>query len=158
MNTVFYVTTTMTQIIDIKMQELFERKYRIENTHNWFKKSYWFKQSELKKIDNQLQDFIRYHFTKIILPYKKYKDFTFDDIFETYLEYYIIDDIYIPLGKYIETYKHTEMVGITDPVQTQFINAIFEKDSSGSNIYTSNDTMNDRPIYVKTVHLHAIMI
>ena len=156
MNTVFYVaTTTMTQIIDIKMQELFERKYRIENTKTWLKKSYWFKQSELKKIDNQLQDFIRYHFTKIILPYKKYADFTFDDIFETYLEYYIIDDIYIPLGKYIETYKHTEIV---NSVQTQFINAIFEKDSSGSNIYTSNDTMIDRPIYVKMVHLHSAMV
>lgn len=148
----------MTQIIDIKMQDFFERKYRIENSQNWLKKSYWFKKSELKKIDNQIEDFIRFHFTKIILPYQKYKGFTFDGILETYLEYYIIDDNYIPLGKYIQSYQHTEMVGITDPVQIQFVNAIFEKDSSGSNIYTSNDTFNSRPIYVKTVHLHAIMI
>lgn len=148
----------MPDLIDITIINLLNKKYKIENTKNWFSKSYWCKNSEIHKIDHKLQEIIHQHFTKIILPYKKYMDFTFDDIFETYLEYYIIDDIYIPLGKYIETYQHKEMVGITDPVKIQFINAIFEKDSSGSNIYISNDTMIDRPLYVKMVHLHSAMV
>jgi len=148
----------MTHIIDIKIQELFERKYRIQNSQNWFSKSYWFKKSELQKVDNQIQEIIRNNFTKVLMPEKKYLDFSFDDIFETYLEYYIIDSDYIPIGNYVNTYSHTEMVGFTDPVQMKFTNAIFTKDSAGLNIYTSNNKIISRPVYVKTVHLNSIMV
>ena len=47
------------------------------------------------------------------------------------------------------------MIGFTDPVQIQFTNAIFVRDSTGSNIYTRNDTVVSRPIYVKTIHLNS---
>lgn len=142
----------MTVLIDLTIQMLLERKYKIENNKNWFSKYYWFKKSELQKIDAELQKIKYNNFTRIILPDKKYHDFTFDDIFETYQEYYIFDDNYIPLGKYINTYFHKEMVGYTDPVQTQFVNAIFVKDSTGLNIYAHNDIIISRPVYVKIMH------
>jgi hypothetical protein len=148
----------MTVIIDLNIHNLLERKYIIQNTKNWLKRSYWFKQSELQKIDNELHEIIRNNFTKVLLPEKKYADFTFDDFFETFQDYYIFDDSYIPLGRYIETYFHKEMVGITDPVQIQFINAIFEKDSTGSNIYTRNDTIISRPIYIKNIPMNSATV
>lgn len=145
----------MTVLIDLTIQNLLERKHKVENCKNCFSKYYWFKRSEMQKIDDELQEIIRSNFTKVLLPEKKYHDFTFDDVFETYLEYYIFDYSYIPLGKYINTQQHTEMIGFTDPVQIQFTNAIFFKDSTGSNIYTRNDTIVSRPIYVKTIHLNS---
>jgi hypothetical protein len=146
----------MTVLIDLTIQNLLERKYKIENCKSWFSKFYWFKTSEMQKIDKELQQIFTSHFTKVLLPEKKYRDFTFDDIFETYLEYYIFDDSYISLGKYINTYSHMEMMGITDPVQVHILNAIFLKDSTGSNIYTHNDTIISRPIYVKTIHTNSV--
>jgi len=148
----------MTVLIDLTIQNLLERKYKIENCNNWFSKSYWFKTSEMQKIDKELQQIFTSHFTKVLLPEKKYHDFTFDDIFETYLEYYIFDDSYIQLGKYINTYSHMEMMGITDPVQVHVLNAIFFKDSTGSNIYTHNDIIISRPIYVKTIHTNSVKV
>jgi len=145
----------MTLIIDLTIQNLLENKYKIENSKNWISKSYWCKKSEIQKIDNEIHEIIRSNFTRVILPVKKFPDFTFDDVFQSYLEYYIFDDSYIPLGKYIQSYYHTETI---DSTQITFINAIFTKDSVGSNIYTSNDTIICRPIYVKTVHLHAVMV
>ena len=145
----------MTVIIDLAIQNLLERKYKIENSKNWFSKSYWFKQSEIQKIDTQLQHIKHDNFTQIILPYNKYQDFTFDDVFETYQQYYIFDDNYIPLGKYINTYFHTEMI---DFVQVHILNAIFVKDSTGSNIYTHNETIICRPIYVKTIHMTSVTV
>lgn len=142
----------MTILIDLTIQNLLERKHKVENCKNWFSKSYWFKRTEMQKIDDELQEIIRSNFTKVLLPENKYHDFTFDDVFETYLAYYIIDYSYIPLGKYINTYYHTEMIGFTNPVQTHIANAIFFKDSTGSNIYTRNETIVSRPIYVKMVH------
>lgn len=146
----------MTIILDLAIQNLLERKYKIETSKNWFKRSYWFKQTEMQKIDNQLQHLIHANFTRVILPEKKYTDFTFDDIFETYKEYYIFDDNYIPLGKYIKTNYHMEMMGITNPVQVHFLNAIFVKDSSGLNIYTRNDNIYSRPIYIKTMYMNSV--
>ena len=144
----------MTVLIDITIIHLLNKKHKIETCNNWFSKSYWFKKTEMQKVDKELQQILISHFTKVLLPEKKYHDFTFDDIFETYLEYYIIDYGFIPLGKYINTHRHTEMMGITDPVQVHFLNAIFTKDSTGSNIYTHNDTVISRPIYIKTNYLY----
>jgi len=157
-NRVLYVGNSMTVIIDLNIQNLLERKYRIQNTKNCFTRSYWCKKSELQKIDNQLQEIIHNNFTKVLLPDKKYKGFTFDDIFETYLDYYIIDYSYISLGKYINTNYHTKMVGVTNSQQILFVNAVFEKDSIEPNIYTCNDIIISRPIYVKTALLHSAMV
>jgi hypothetical protein len=148
----------MTIIIDLNIQHLLDLKYKIQNCKNWFKRSYWFKQSELQKIDTQLQDIISNNFTRVILPENKYSNFTFDDIFKTYLDYYIFDYSYIPLGKYMNTYYHNEKVGFVDPVQIQYVNAIFEKDSTGSNIYVNNNSIISRPVYVKTLHMNSVTV
>jgi hypothetical protein len=148
----------MTVIIDLTIQHLLERKYKIENSNHWFSKSYWWKKSELKKVDNELQHIKHNNFTRVILPYNRYYDFTFDDVFEPYQEYYIFDDNYIPLGKYMNTHFHTEIMGVTDPVEIRYANAIFVKDSTGLNIYARNDTIISRPIYIKTIHLNSVAV
>ena len=148
----------MPDLIDITIINLLNKKHKIENSNNWFSKSYWYKNSEIQKIDHKLQEMISLYFTKILLPQKKYHDFTFDDFFEPYQEYYIIDYVFIPLGKYMNTHFHTEMIGFTDPVQVHFLNAIFVKDSTGSNIYTNNDTVISRPIYIKTMYTNSVAV
>ena len=148
----------MTVLLDITIQHLIERKYKIETCQNWFSRFYWFKKSEIKKIDEELQIIKNNNFTRVLLPEKKYHDFTFNDIFEAYLEYYIFDENYIPLGKYMNTYFHTEMVGYTEPVEIKFVNAIFVKDSTGSNIYARSDIIISRPVYVKNIHMHSVAV
>ena len=145
----------MTQKIDITIINLLNKKHKIENSNNWFSKSYWCKQTEIQKIDHKLQEMINMYFTKVLLPEKKYYDFTFDDFFEPYQEYYIIDYGFIPLGKYMNTHFHTEMI---DSVQTHMLHAIFVKDSTGSNIYTNNDTIISRPIYIKTMYTNSVAV
>jgi hypothetical protein len=148
----------MTVIIDLNIQHLLDKKYRIENCKNVFSKNYWWKKSELQKVEKELQEVKYNNFTRIILPDKKYLDFTFDDFFEIYQEYYIFDENYIPLGKYMNTHFHKEMIGFTDPVEIRFANAIFVKDSTGLNIYARNDVIISRPIYIKTIFSNTVAL
>jgi len=148
----------MTDQIDLTIQKLLEKKYKIETTNHWFSKYYWWKKTELKKVDAALQTIKHNNFTRIILPDHAYHDFTFDDFFESYKEYYIFDDNYIPLGKYMNTHFHTENIGYTNPMKMKYINAIFVKDSTGLNIYARNDVIISRPIYVKTIFMNTVVV
>jgi hypothetical protein len=148
----------MPHLIDLAIQNLLDKKHKIETCNNLFSKYYWCKKTELKKVDAALQEVKHNNFTRIILPVNAYHDFTFDDYFETYKEYYIFDDNYIPLGKYMNTHFHTEMIGFTDPVEIKYANAIFVKDSTGLNIYARNDVIISRSIYIKTIFSNNVAV